>query len=217
MQIHDVMRSAALAVLLLSSTVANAQVSGGVRQSGAVTSGDCAKWVNNNLIADQGAACGTGTGNGNAIISPATGNTTNDPVCMSNTTTGIKDCGYAGQTNATFVPTDQSGQSIPFTNVACEVTVIGNLVFLQGVLTYGTSVSAAAASISIPFAAGTTGGAATGSGLTVTTGVVMTPIIASGASTMQFQFSTTAASLAQLTDANMSGGAIRFSIVYSKV
>jgi hypothetical protein len=42
----------------------------------------------------------TAAGGGNTTISPASGNTADNAVCMSNTTTTIKDCGYAIQPSA---------------------------------------------------------------------------------------------------------------------
>lgn len=51
----------ALAVMLLA-TPAFAQIHGGVRQVGAVTTTHCAQWTNNGLIQDSGGVCGTGSG-----------------------------------------------------------------------------------------------------------------------------------------------------------
>lgn len=63
MQIHDVKRAAVFALgLFFAALPACAQPSGGVRQSGAVTPNDCAKWVANNVIADSGGTCGGGGG-----------------------------------------------------------------------------------------------------------------------------------------------------------
>ena len=48
----------ALAWLTFSPALAQVPGGGGVSQSGAVTNGDCAKWVGNSLIADSGSGCG---------------------------------------------------------------------------------------------------------------------------------------------------------------
>lgn len=62
-----------LAALALCQ-VGSAQVSGGggVHPSGAVTPGDCVKWVNPGLIADATAPCGTGGGGGTVTSVAAT-------------------------------------------------------------------------------------------------------------------------------------------------
>lgn len=50
-----------LVFFLLFPLLAQAQVSGGVRQSGAVVVNNCTKWAGNNLVADAGTTCGGGT------------------------------------------------------------------------------------------------------------------------------------------------------------
>ncbi|MGB6501646.1 MAG: tail fiber domain-containing protein [Thermoplasmata archaeon] len=51
-------------LLLFIPLAAYAQVSGGVRQHGAVTGGDCVEWYGTNSIMDAGSACGSGGGGG---------------------------------------------------------------------------------------------------------------------------------------------------------
>lgn len=80
MQIHDMKRIGLIAaLLLLVAPPASAQVSGGVRQLGAVTPGDSAVWVTNNLIEDGGGAPGGGVTSFNTrtgVVVPTAGDYT---------------------------------------------------------------------------------------------------------------------------------------------
>lgn len=89
-----------LFVIFIASLPAYAQVSGGVKQHGAVVSGDCTSWFGNNQIQDAGSACGGGggsvsitAGSTNLVVtpSPLTGTGTIDlsanPSVLSLTTT----------------------------------------------------------------------------------------------------------------------------------
>jgi hypothetical protein len=89
----------------------------------------------------------TPAGSGNVTISPTSGNVVNDLVCMSNTTTTIKDCGTALSAVATLTGTQTltgktlSGVSNTFSNIGngaltnSAVTLCGTSVSLGGALT----------------------------------------------------------------------------------
>lgn len=60
-----------------------------VKQSGAVSNGNCVEWVGNNLVADTGAACGTGSGSVTSVdlAMPGIFTVTGNPVTTSGTLT----------------------------------------------------------------------------------------------------------------------------------
>lgn len=67
-----------------------------------------------------------------------------------------------------WTPTDQSGASLSFTSVSANYTKIGNMVYAYGTLTFPSTVSAAAVTISLPVAVPNQTYAAVPSTVTVT-------------------------------------------------
>lgn len=110
---------------------------------------------------------------------------------------------------ATFAPTDQSGAGLSFTAVNVQYAKYGNEVYMYGTLTYPATADGAAASISVPVAVPNHSYAA-----------VPGTLLLSGntGSAIQTVQNTSAAAFAgaagALTNANLSGKILKFSLIY---
>jgi hypothetical protein len=117
--------------------------------------------------------------------------------------------------NSTWTPVDSSGASLTFTNVSASYSVIGNMVFAYGTLTYPSTGDGSNALIGgLPFTTANASYARSGGILTETTSSTVKQLILTQNSTT---FDVRDASANQLTNTQLSTVTLRFMIIYPLV